>query len=254
MSAFSVLSVVERSFRIFFEDLPLFVGVGLLVNLPLALLELGLQYIGPLDLAALGFVDPSTSNVVVGAFFTLTMLLVVLVTRSLTTAALIHGVFRRIRKERATIGECVQTALSQTGSVVLYTLLSSVAIGIGFAMCVLPGAVLAAIWYVGLPAVVAEQRGALDGFGRSAALTSGNQVEILGLLVLVFALEWVVGAAASNLTVRLWELAPILGFATDNVLSAFFVALNAVFTAVTYHDLRVAREGIDSDELASVFD
>jgi hypothetical protein len=29
---------------------------------------------------------------------------------------------------------------------------------------------------------------------------------------------------------------------------------NAVLTAVTYHDLRVAKEGIDTDQIAAVFD
>ena len=38
------------------------------------------------------------------------------------------------------------------------------------------------------------------------------------------------------------------------ILSAFISAFMAVLSAVSYHDLRVAKEGVDTDRIASVFD
>jgi hypothetical protein len=36
--------------------------------------------------------------------------------------------------------------------------------------------------------------------------------------------------------------------------AAFYYALNAAMATVAYHDLRVAKEGVSTEEIAAVFD
>jgi len=47
-----------------------------------------------------------------------------------------------------------------------------------------------------------------------------------------------------------------LGFSLvlDLIWGAVAGAFNAIMVVVAYHDLRVAKEGIDTDQIASVFD
>jgi hypothetical protein len=45
-----------------------------------------------------------------------------------------------------------------------------------------------------------------------------------------------------------------LGIAVILLWSAVYSAFSAVLAVVAYHDLRVAQEGVDTDQIASVFD
>ena len=47
-----------------------------------------------------------------------------------------------------------------------------------------------------------------------------------------------------------WPAAVIVSF----VLEAFYAAFSAVVAAVFYYELRVAKDGVDIDKIASVFD
>ena len=47
---------------------------------------------------------------------------------------------------------------------------------------------------------------------------------------------------------------PAVGLILELVWDALTGAFNAVMVVVTYHDLRVAKEGVDTDQIASVFD
>ena len=53
------------------------------------------------------------------------------------------------------------------GSLIVFAILSGIAVGIGFILLIIPGLYLMTIWSVGAPAIVAERRGALEAFGRS---------------------------------------------------------------------------------------
>jgi hypothetical protein len=42
--------------------------------------------------------------------------------------------------------------------------------------------------------------------------------------------------------------------AVHAVWNGFWGALYAIFAVVTYHDLRVAKEGVDTEQIAAVFE
>ncbi len=252
MTAFSIVAVVERGLRIFFDDLPLFLGLGLLVNAPIvASAMLGQSLVEP-DFAEPGLaMGLAMLTFVVNVAFTI-------VARALTTGALLHGVFRRLRGERTTVGQSLRTALTRLGPILAYALLSGLATVVGFALCIVPGLVLVTMWYVGLPAVVAEEVDALAALERSRQLTADHRWEIVLLVILVFGVELVIDGALAGITTPglgwLWSATPLLAFAVESVIRAVFTAINAVFAAVAYHDLRVSREGVESADLAAVFD
>jgi hypothetical protein len=115
----------------------------------------------------------------------------------------------------------------------------------------------------GDPVCVVEQLGVFRSMGRSAELTKGHCWRIFGLQLAILIPATIVGSIAS-------AAAPaILGAAGASALSASLATLGqiasliwtAIWTAfyanvivVTYHDLRVAKEGIDTEQIAAVFE
>jgi hypothetical protein len=106
--------------------------------------------------------------------------------------------------------------------------------------------------WVAVPAEVIERQGPKASIQRSLDLVRGRLRRIVGIVAVLFVLEIVLGLA-------LRTAAPSLDVVTIESLRLaasvlVFVPLRAVSSAVVYHDLRVAREGISSEELTRVFD
>jgi hypothetical protein len=111
---------------------------------------------------------------------------------------------------------------------------------------------------VAVPAAVVERPGIFAALRRSWSLTSGNKARIFVVLLLLglaqqLAIGVLGGAAAALGGVDL----------DDSILESWwagyagrivFGAMTAVLAGVTYHDLRVAVEGIDPQQIEAVFD
>ena len=127
----------------------------------------------------------------------------------------------------------------------------------------LPPAVLVCVFasiflFVAIPAAALEGLGVRRSLARSCALVRGSVLRLIGLFLMML----ITVVAPSVLLVFLLAHA---GFAPaavpyhilvwpDLLLTAFLYAFFAVVATVTYHDLRVAREGPDTSRLAAVFD
>ena len=83
-------------------------------------------------------------------------------------------------------GELISAATPAIGALIVFSILSGIAIGIGFILLIIPGLILLTIWSVGAPAIVAEGRGPLEAFGRSWELVKGQTWTVFGVLVVVF--------------------------------------------------------------------
>lgn len=83
-------------------------------------------------------------------------------------------------------GELISAAMPAIGALIVFSILSGIAIGIGFILLIIPGLILLTIWSVGAPAIVAEGRGPLEAFGRSWELVKGQTWTVFGVLVVVF--------------------------------------------------------------------
>jgi hypothetical protein len=108
------------------------------------------------------------------------------------------------------------------------------------------------MWFVSIPACVVERLGPVASMGRSAALTKGCRWKIFGMVLVVFIVAMLAGIVITAVIVLTGSsvLNALVNLAWNGVVTAFY----AVFVAVTYHDLRAAKEGVDIHEIASVFD
>jgi hypothetical protein len=118
--------------------------------------------------------------------------------------------------------------------------------------------------FVTTPVCVVERVGPFRSLGRSRQLTKGHRWRILGLVLLIAIPGLIVGAIVGVVT--LFTLGPS-GFLTLDaaltssldklvglVWKATWGAFFAAAIAVTYHDLRVAKEGLTTEQIAAVFE
>jgi uncharacterized membrane protein len=117
---------------------------------------------------------------------------------------------------------------------------------------VIPAFIVMTMLFVAIPACVVERLGPGKSIGRSAALTKGYRWRVFGLWISFMIVLGIVqsvsvgigasigGAFVAQLVLLLWN--------------AVYIAFSATLAVVTYRDLRVAKEGVDTDQIAAVFD
>src|SRR5262249_28346009 len=98
---------------------------------------------------------------------------------------------------------------------------------------------------------VVERLGPWRSLRRSQELTKGHRWKILGLALLIIIPSLGSLAIAFGLSA---VASPMAGLIGKYILSSIWGACSATVVAVTYHDLRVAKEGVDIDRVAGVFD
>jgi hypothetical protein len=116
----------------------------------------------------------------------------------------------------------------------------------------IPLVILFLMCFVATPACVVERRGAFRSLGRSRALTKGHRWKIFGLILVVLIPALIVAGLITAVLARLGSgvSPPVLSLIWTAIWPAFY----AILVAVTYHDLRVAKEGVDTEQIAAVFE
>jgi len=175
-----------------------------------------------------------------------------LILNTLAQAVILYGAFQAMRGRPVNLGECLKVGLGRFFPIIGLVICAYLAIWIGLILLIVPGMILAMMWYVGTPVCVVEQKGPLASLGRSSELTKGHRWKIFGMVLLLLIIAGIVGAiVVALLAITGSSVLITLGTLVWNgVWGAFY----AIFGVVTYHDLRVAKEGVDTDQIASVFD
>lgn len=233
---FRVGTVMNKTFAILGHQFGKFTLLALLPMAPLLILTLAFASRSGTPGAELAFAGGLTA-------------ILTLVLQSVAQATSLYGAFQDMRSRPFTIGESLRIGLARTVPVVGVSILIGFATALGMILFIVPGIILGCMLYVAIPACVIEKSGVMASLKRSAALTKGYRWPIFGLLLLVAAIA-IVGA---------FVLARIGGESIPGTLLSFAwqvvsTSFGAVLSAVIYHDLRAAKEGIDLDTLANVFD
>jgi uncharacterized membrane protein len=127
-------------------------------------------------------------------------------------------------------------------------------------LLVIPGIILALRWAVAVPACVVENKGPLQSMSRSAELTKGHRWKIFGLWVLLTIAAIVILIIAGVLAGLGVIVAPeglgrvLIAGIISLILTAIVTAYSYVLNSMIYHDLRIAKEGVGTEEIAAVFD
>jgi hypothetical protein len=177
---------------------------------------------------------------------------------TLSEAAVLYGAFQDLGGQRVDLVESLRVGLRRFFPVLGVAISTSILGFLGLFVFVVPGAMFFALAFVAIPACVVEKRGVFASIGRSADLTRGHRWKIFALLLLC----WIFQVIGAELIARVAEIAgDVTGIAGAGAAFARHVIWNGAWEAfysicavVAYHDLRVAREGVDTAQIAAVFE
>jgi hypothetical protein len=181
----------------------------------------------------------------------------------LSQAIAVYGAFQIMRGERFDLLESVRIGLRRFFPVIGLAVTVTVLWVLALIPLVVPGIILLIMWFVVMPACVVEQLGPIRSMGRSRELTKSYRWRVFGLnlLILIPALLFsaVIGAAVFYVAnignpAANPAFASMVGHIANLIWSAIWSGFAMVVVVVSYHDLRVAKEGIDTDQIAKVFD
>lgn len=246
-------AIISSSFSIMFGNfgkvfLLGFVGafVGFIINF--AFLGFGL---------ATGAADPTIdpNTILIGSILSIVLNLAIY---GLVTALLIQLAYDAKLGRSNSFGTYFKSALPAIFPIIVLTLVITILSGIG-ALALLIGALwVYAVFYVMAPVAVIE-RGGFGSLGRSAKLTKEYRWPIVGLFLVVMLLSGVLqfiatfaisalGLAAGG---TVGQLIAGIGLAA---ISGLAYAFGGIAIALVYARLREIKEGVDVDQIASVFE
>jgi uncharacterized membrane protein len=178
--------------------------------------------------------------------------LLTIVLGALSQAIVLYGAFQDMRGRPVNLVESLQVGLRRFFPIIGLSICISLLAGLAALALIFPAFILFTMWFVATPACVVEQLGPIRSMGRSRQLTKGHRWKIFGLMLSLFiVLGLVSGVLGATLgAVGGTTLALVGAVLWSGVWGAFY----AISVVVTYHDLRVAKEGTDIDQIAAVFD
>ena len=182
------------------------------------------------------------------AFFGVVLLMVF---SQLGDAIILHAAFQDMRRRPVRLVESFNVALSRLFPLIGIGFVQGFLILLGMILLIVPGLILNAMWFVGLPACVVERLGPWASLRRSRELTKGYRWKVFALALLLPA----VNAGSSVIASVLAALAgPVAGLTGQMIWTGIAAAFSGVVFTVTYYDLRVLKEGVDIEQITAVFD
>lgn len=254
MTEFSVGDILKLSFSVYFNNLPAFLPLSLVAFAPsfaVVFLPESSTFHNPPDL------DPAVLTPLNAEYWEFIMVgtresFVDLLCAIWLQAGLAFGVVRHLRGGKPGFLETFVQSLRMLLPALLVAAVVGIATGIGLLLVVVPGVIIALVLWVAVPAAVVERSG-LRALGRSAQLTRGYKGQIFGLALILTILQMV----AASIVVMVSSVVmtdPILGFVVLQLCGVVLAGIWATAVSVTYHDLRVLKEGVDTRVVSQVFE
>lgn len=247
----TVGSLVSRTFSTWWANVGKFTLLLVLAYLPVVLtVVIALARVAP-GLQKEDAFRASLPIIVLGGLATAVLILA-------TYGGITFGSLRHLAGKRETLGSMFGVGLRRSWTVFVVSFAATVLITLGMLALVVPGIIVAMGLMVCYPIAVAER---VDGVGaalkRSFALTKGSRWTLFGAVFVVLLATWLasmIGGVATGATAAAGPAAAIAGLVVNLAVQLAMGSLVIVLCAVAYHDLRLAKEGADTSELAAVFE
>ncbi len=258
---FTVGAVVAKTVSVWWKHVLAFTAMSIVVYTPLTgVFGLLLATVTTWNAAATAGSSPSPEGLPALGIAAAVVWLLTLVLAVIQAGAVTYGTFRHLSGERVELGEMIRVGFRRGLPIVAVGVLLWVGIMLGMVLLLVPGLMLLVASCVAIPAAVVERPGTFGAIRRSFALTRGYRWGLfaagLAVLVIVWVLAAVVQVGATVVfTLLLPQQQAMVGMIVASQLgNVFFSALPLVGISVAYHELRVAKEGIDTAALAKVFE
>lgn len=209
--------------------------------------------------------SPMAALAIFTSFWYWFTILLSLAVSALTYAGGIYAYLEAAEGKVVSLGSCFAVGLVKLLPMFVLTILWMIAVAFGFLLLIVPGIILITLWVAAMPALVAENRGIVESFGRSSDLTSGSRWPVFAVLliltVLIYAVMFAVlgGLVGGAMMGSSWDLQqmedmsdPVTLIASGVLGWATGMAIAAMVTAI-YLELILVKEGARTDTLTDVF-
>jgi hypothetical protein len=175
---------------------------------------------------------------------------------SLAHPLVTYGVIQQLRGRRFTFAAALQIGFRRLAAVIGVNLLVGILAAAAAIFLIVPGVIACCEYAVAVPVCVVERLSPTASMGRSRFLVKGKRWRIFGILTLAY-------VPTLGLRVTLFYVVTYIVAVTGGLqlsLMTFFLldsicdAFNALVLGVLYYRLRTAKEGIDIEHIAEVFD
>lgn len=255
---FQMGRVIGRTFGVISRNLVVFLAVSALLMVPMVLITGAFSQ----QSAALQSNDPAVIAQNIGGIFGVLMatLLVQTVLYYMLQACLAHATIADLRGEKPQVVPTLLAGLQIVLPVTIISVLALLGVMAGFLLLIIPGIILLLWWSIISPVRVVENTGIAETFGRSRALTRGYRWHILGLLLLfvvvlllaTFAVHLVMGLSlVEDNPAKALSMSALIA---NGVVQVPLYGILAVGMASIYYELRLVKEGLGPQQLASAFD
>lgn len=165
----------------------------------------------------------------------------------MASAVVSYGVIMELSGSRPSTRACIVGGLAQLQRVLGVMVVSTIAILGAMVLLVVPGVIVALMFFVIVPVTVVEDVSISGAMKRSRELTNGRKGDLFLILCLGGLVEAIVELVAH------YQLGPQAAHVLRIACSAFTTLYFAVTAAVVYVMLRELREGRQVPELATAF-
>jgi Uncharacterised protein family (UPF0259) len=136
----------------------------------------------------------------------------------------------------STVGDLFSAAAPAIGSLVVFTILYTLGVAVGFILLIVPGLILLTIWSLGPPAIVVERIGPMEAFGRSRRLVRGVGWSVFFVLFVTFVIAAAVSIAVGALGLAVADGAGV-AYLASVVASALTAPIASLAVAIMYFEL-----------------
>jgi hypothetical protein len=251
--------LLDRTIQLYRKHFFVFVGILALPNAFLVPFQLANLWVrtnsGPLNFGA-------SLGALLGAFLILILGIVVL---SMAQAATVVAVSRLYLGQSASVSESYNRVAPRIGRLVGLLIVVGIVCAFGYLAVIIPGIWLTLMWSLVVPVMVLEDATIGESMSRSAKLTSGHRLRVLGIYFLYIVFTMVLSAvwemplviatvAAGRLAVNppFWtQVVLVLGGFVTQCLAG---PLLTIALSLVYYDERVRKEAFDLEHLLNQID
>jgi len=140
-----------------------------------------------------------------------------------------------------TVGGSLSFAISRLPSLLVAQFIAEVLIAVGLILLVVPGIIVAIIFSLTIPAIIIEERDALESLSRSRRLVSNRWLKTFAVLLLTAIIILVVSSVASLLASPLNAVLPNVDHVVSSIITAFATPIAPIATTYLYYAM-TARE------------
>lgn len=244
---FDIGQILNRIFIIWLKNFLSLALVSLVVHSPLLVLALIAHQTGDLPHPTAPEIEDLSD-----LWYSFTEIFLRFFLTALMTAAITHGTLEALRGKNIEVSDSLMVGVKVMLPVLWVSFCLQLITALGCAACAVPGILIHVIYFVTIPVLVTERPRMMESFGRSQQLTKGLRWHIFAIVAVIWiaysALVGVfafvqIGISMSALTYALLMFGVVV----------FIGPFLAVTSAVVYHGLKQAKEGLGDEDLTEVF-